>query len=152
MNPLNPHGNTTRTGARRYPRQTRKPNEAQIIADFAWMWQPWGGAPTEDILVRFGLPEHAFYQRLTNILTRYHAQITPLRAHTLRELCERKLSNPRPDQTHCSTPSHARYAPSPPERPTAEPSSPPESHSPTSTRPSTLVHRGEGSTTHVAPT
>ncbi|MGV9868104.1 DUF3263 domain-containing protein [Rhodococcus koreensis] len=69
------------------------------MVDFASMWQPWGGAPDDDILVRFGLPEHAFYQRLANILTRGRVRLTPHRASSLFELCEQKLSISDPDQT-----------------------------------------------------
>ena len=76
---MSPHRNATRTGVRRYPRRPRKPTESQIMVDFASMWQPWGGAPDDDILVRFGLPEHAFYKRLANILIRGRARLTRVR-------------------------------------------------------------------------
>jgi hypothetical protein len=70
-----------------------------MMVDFAWMWQPWGGAPDDDILVRFGLPEQAFYKRLANILTRGRAHLTPHRARSLGELCEQKLAASPPVST-----------------------------------------------------
>ena len=42
--------------------------EADLIIAFAIMWAPYGGAPAEEILVRFGLTTRRFIERLWQVI------------------------------------------------------------------------------------
>lgn len=38
------------------------------MVDFARRWYPYGGGTAEDILVEFGIGEHEYFRRLTEII------------------------------------------------------------------------------------
>ncbi|SEB47548.1 hypothetical protein SAMN04490220_1937 [Rhodococcus jostii] len=42
--------------------------EAERLIEFASMWAPFGGAPEEEILVRFGMTTHRFVERLWQVI------------------------------------------------------------------------------------
>jgi len=66
--------------------------EAQLMIEFAMLWSPWGGAPDEDILVRFGISSMVFYTRVLQLLEQNQAQLDHRKSVMLRAQCTTKLS------------------------------------------------------------
>ncbi|TQC48781.1 DUF3263 domain-containing protein [Rhodococcus sp. WS4] len=72
--------------ARRYSRWRHRRQEANLtrngtirhnkdideIVAFAQMWEPYGGAPNEEILVRFGMSPSRFHEKLQQLLAQSH--------------------------------------------------------------------------------
>lgn len=52
----------TRTG------ESRPDKEAKELLEFARKWEPFGGAPADEVFVRFGLSPRRFAQRLREAL------------------------------------------------------------------------------------
>ncbi|KZF09413.1 MAG: DUF3263 domain-containing protein [Rhodococcus sp. (in: high G+C Gram-positive bacteria)] len=76
--------------------QTLRPaidSEQNRMLDFARLWAPHGGGPSEDIMVRFGLTSTEFFTRLQSLLE--HDEQTELLTPGTRALvlacCRRRL-------------------------------------------------------------
>ncbi|GAF47653.1 DUF3263 domain-containing protein [Rhodococcus wratislaviensis] len=70
-------------------------NTAAILA-FATKWRHWGGGPTEDIFVEFGLTAPQYFERLHQLLrnrNRVAAHgVSPIVHDQLRAICEARLA------------------------------------------------------------
>ncbi|MFE5708274.1 DUF3263 domain-containing protein [Rhodococcus koreensis] len=76
-------------------------NTAAILA-FATKWRHWGGGPTEDIFVEFGLTAPQYFERLHQLLrnrNRIAAHgVSPIVHDQLRAICEARLARRRWEQ------------------------------------------------------
>ncbi|WP_433723175.1 hypothetical protein ACQP0C_23645 [Nocardia sp. CA-129566] len=75
-------------------------HDEQALIDFALLWQPFGGPPSEDILTAFGITESQFRARVRHILiTRGTRTDEPFRQHAravLRTYTQPHTHTPRP--------------------------------------------------------
>lgn len=66
-------------------------DEQALMLQFALWWYPYGGGSAEDIFIKFGLSEKAYFQRLSHVLCSDRYSISPATRKDLHAVCERRL-------------------------------------------------------------
>ncbi|MEY1677925.1 hypothetical protein AB4Z55_27535 [Gordonia sp. ABKF26] len=70
------------------------PREREDMIAFALRWAPFGGGSSEDIWVRFGIPERVFFHRLHRVLAAAPPPgLDDTAWQRLRRVCEHRLAS-----------------------------------------------------------
>ncbi|GFG51486.1 hypothetical protein [Mycolicibacterium agri] len=62
--------------------------EDHELLTFTVSWLPYGGPPSDELLVRFGLTRERYLSRLRRAVAEYRRQIHPTTAARLLEVCD----------------------------------------------------------------
>ena len=58
------------------------------MIEFALLWRQWGGGPSEEILIKFGLVSSQYFERLESLLLRIN--LAPETSEELLRICQHR--------------------------------------------------------------